>query len=75
MPAATDGPWPNFPIVGASKSGTSSLYRSLRQHPDSFMSEEKEPGFFHAALDEAGDVAATVAEAEALVDAPGDWRR
>lgn len=37
---------PNLFIVGAMKSGTTSLHQYLAQHPDVFMSEPKEPGFF-----------------------------
>jgi hypothetical protein len=37
---------PNFLIAGAARSGTTSLYRWLSQHPDVFMSENKEPSFF-----------------------------
>ena len=37
---------PNFIIFGAMKSGTSSIYIYLKQHPDIFMSPVKEPGFF-----------------------------
>ncbi len=37
---------PNFLVVGAMKSGTTSLYQYLRQHPDVYMSENKEPQFF-----------------------------
>ena len=37
---------PNFLIVGAAKSGTTSLYAYLRQHPDIFMPEWKELSFF-----------------------------
>lgn len=37
---------PNFLIVGAAKSGTTSLYKYLKQHPDIFMPERKEPCFF-----------------------------
>jgi hypothetical protein len=36
---------PNFMIVGAAKSGTSSLYNYLKQHPDIFMNDHKEPYF------------------------------
>ena len=36
---------PNFLIVGAAKSGTSSLHNYLKQHPDIFMPEHKEPYF------------------------------
>jgi hypothetical protein len=37
---------PGFFIIGAMKSGTTSLHQYLAQHPDVFMSEPKEPGFF-----------------------------
>lgn len=37
---------PNFLIIGAPRSGTTHLYRGLRQHPDVFMSDFKEPMFF-----------------------------
>jgi len=37
---------PNFLIIGAAKSGTSSLYRYLIQHPQLFGSSAKEPSFF-----------------------------
>jgi hypothetical protein len=37
---------PNMLILGAAKSGTSSLYRYLAQHPDVFMPRFKEPHFF-----------------------------
>lgn len=37
---------PNFLIVGAPKSGTTALYYYLKQHPEVFMSERKEPHFF-----------------------------
>jgi len=37
---------PNFIIIGAYKSGTTSLYHYLRQHPDIFMPNIKEPNFF-----------------------------
>ncbi|HEX8037597.1 MAG TPA: sulfotransferase [Chryseosolibacter sp.] len=36
---------PNFLIVGATKCGTSSLHQYLRQHPQIFMSDVKEPRF------------------------------
>ena len=38
--------YPNFLLVGAAKSGTSSLFHYLNQHPDIFMSPVKEPLFF-----------------------------
>ncbi|MDJ0688715.1 MAG: sulfotransferase domain-containing protein [Xenococcaceae cyanobacterium MO_188.B32] len=37
---------PNFIIIGAPKSGTTSLYHYLNQHPQVFMSPKKEPKFF-----------------------------
>jgi len=37
---------PNFFILGAAKSGTTSLYYYLGQHPEIFMSPIKEPTFF-----------------------------
>lgn len=37
---------PNFIIIGAAKSGTTSLYEYLRQHPQVFMSPLKETNFF-----------------------------
>ena len=36
---------PNFLIVGAAKSGTTSLYHYLNQHPEIYMSSIKEPKF------------------------------
>lgn len=43
--------YPEFIILGAQKAGTTALYRYLRQHPDVFMPEVKEPGFFAFADD------------------------
>ncbi|MFV2040601.1 MAG: sulfotransferase [Candidatus Hydrothermarchaeales archaeon] len=37
---------PNLFIVGAPKSGTTSLYNYLKQHPDIFMSKCKETFYF-----------------------------
>lgn len=37
---------PNFLIIGAMKSGTTSLYHYLGQHPQIYMSRIKEPNFF-----------------------------
>ena len=36
---------PNLLIVGAAKCGTTSLHNYLKQHPDIFMTEQKEPHF------------------------------
>lgn len=37
---------PNFLIIGAPKSGTTSLYQYLKQHPQIYLSALKEPAFF-----------------------------
>jgi hypothetical protein len=37
---------PNFFIIGAARSGTTSLYHYLGRHPDVFMSPVKEPRYF-----------------------------
>lgn len=37
---------PNFIIAGAAKTGSTSLYNYISQHPDIFMSTPKEPDFF-----------------------------
>ena len=37
---------PNFLVIGAAKAGTSSVYSYLKQHPEIYMSEIKEPKFF-----------------------------
>ncbi len=36
---------PNFLVAGAAKCGTTSLYHYLKQHPNVFMSDVKEPNF------------------------------
>ena len=38
--------YPNFLIIGAGKSGTTSVYHAIKQHPEVFMSAIKEPNFF-----------------------------
>lgn len=54
--------WPNFFVIGAGKSGTTSLYHYLKQHPQIFMSPVKEPKFF------------TLASQELKFNGPGDER-
>lgn len=39
--------YPNFFIIGAQKSGTSSIHSMLKQHPDIYLSEIKELEFFN----------------------------
>jgi hypothetical protein len=54
---------PNFLVIGAAKSGTTSLYHYLRQHPMVFMSDRKEIRFFnhyHAAPSYTGPGADTI---------------
>ncbi len=38
---------PNFFIIGAQKAGTTNLYYLLKQHPDIYFPEMKEPGYFY----------------------------
>jgi hypothetical protein len=45
---------PNFFIVGAPRCGTTAMYVCLRQHPQVFMPEHKEPLFFGTDLTAAG---------------------
>lgn len=40
------GRWPDFIVIGAMKSGTTSLFETLCRHPRLFMCEPKEPMFF-----------------------------
>ena len=47
----SDKPIPNLFIIGAMKSGTTSLHEYLNEHPDIFMSEVKEPGYFSDCVD------------------------
>ena len=44
--ASTGSRLPSFIVIGAARSGTTALYRFLRQHPRIFMSRNKEPNFF-----------------------------
>ena len=37
---------PNFILIGAARSGTTSLHKYLESHPEIFMSEIKEINFF-----------------------------
>ena len=37
---------PDFLIIGAGKSGTTTLEHYLKQHPEIFLPEVKEPNFF-----------------------------
>ncbi|MGF1607963.1 MAG: sulfotransferase [Kiloniellales bacterium] len=44
--ALRSGPMPNFLIIGAARSGTTSLHYTLGQHPQIYMSPHKETNFF-----------------------------
>jgi hypothetical protein len=46
MPSPPSQPLPNLFIIGAAKSGTTSLHRYLDAHPEISMSEPKEPRLF-----------------------------
>ena len=50
MPGASREALPNFFIAGAPKSGTTSLYHYLDQHPEIYMSPIKEPNYFASEL-------------------------
>jgi hypothetical protein len=41
---------PNLLVVGTQRSGTTSLYHYLRQHPEVFMPSRKEPRFFVSSI-------------------------
>jgi hypothetical protein len=41
---------PNFVVVGAGRSGTTSLHQFLGQHPDVFMCPVKSPNFFASSI-------------------------
>ena len=43
--------WPDFFIVGAPRSGTTSLYENLKSIPEIFLSSVKEPNFFSISTD------------------------
>jgi len=49
---------PNFLVIGAGRSGTTSLHHYLMQHPDVFVPSAKAPSFFYA-VDESPDRRAT----------------
>ena len=42
---------PNLFLIGAAKCGTTSLYHYLKQHPDLFFPEHKEPHYFSKDLE------------------------
>jgi hypothetical protein len=48
---ATQRLWPDFLILGAQRGGTTSLFRSLEQHPDVVSSSRKEIHYFDYQMD------------------------
>jgi len=44
--AARPGRDPDFLLIGSMKSGTTTLFECLERHPQVFMSDPKEPGYF-----------------------------
>ena len=71
---------PDLFIVGAPKSGTTSLYEWLRGHPDVFMTPVKEPCYFSRdlAADKSGNFLRYEVDRDrylALLDGAGDARR
>jgi hypothetical protein len=78
---APAGRVPDFFIVGHEKSGTTALFKMLRQHPQIFMPEHKEPRFFSSDIRavklrrEGGENPRTLEQYLALfADAPVDLR-
>lgn len=74
---------PNFLVIGAMKSGTTSLCRQLGEHPDVFMPAKKEPHFFSYEGEQPSfkerskktkNIVATLAEYEALFAGAGGQR-
>lgn len=47
---------PDFFIVGAPRCGTTALYSYLRQHPDIFLPEYKEPHYFNTDMNSGGAI-------------------
>jgi hypothetical protein len=61
---------PNFLIIGAARSGTTALYRYLKQHPQIYMSAVKEPSFFAVPEQEPGAIPSTDEKAGRLARRP-----
>jgi hypothetical protein len=68
-------PWPDFFVIGAGKSGTTTLYEVLRQHPQVHVSAEKEPNYFSDAKYSFRDTAIGKDEYLALYRDAGEHRR
>jgi hypothetical protein len=66
---------PDFFIVGAPKSGTTALYEYLRQHPQVFMADPKEPNYFGADLERRRTPRISLEQYLAYFSDAGDARR
>lgn len=80
----TGGLWPNFLVIGAPKSGTTSLYHYLQQHNDVFLSPVRKEGRFFSGVGDGSvywpdfyhfDTAPEPADYQALFEAHGDQAR
>ena len=58
--APADARFPNFFIVGAPRCASTFMYTYLREHPDVFMPEHKDPRFFCSDLDSGTDADAGI---------------
>src|SRR5262245_29613028 len=47
---------PSFFVVGAPRCGTTALYTYLRQHPEIFLPESKEPHYFNRDMNSGGAI-------------------
>ena len=59
--------WPDFFIVGAPRSGTSSLYELLSRSDEICMSKVKEPRFFSSAIDHSAFMSGSVTDEAAYL--------
>lgn len=66
---------PDFFIVGAPKSGTTALYEYLRQHPQIYMADPKEPNYFGADLERRRTPRISLDDYLAYFAAAGDAKR
>jgi len=62
---------PNFFIVGAPRCGTTALYSYLRQHPDVFLPEYKEPHYFNTDMSSGGAIRSHADYLNLFADANG----
>ncbi len=65
---------PNFFIVGAAKSGTTSMYHYLEQHPDVYMLSFKEPHWFARVEPSSGRIVHSVTSEDEYLELFEDWK-